>query len=40
MKHKYGNKGKNHKNKYLNNPPIINNKKSGKMKISIKLSKT
>ena len=40
MKHNYANKGKNDKNKYLNNPPIINNsKKSRKIKISIKFSK-
>ena len=36
MKHKYVNKGKNDKNKYLNNPPIINTKESRKIKISIK----
>ena len=35
MKHKYINKGKNDKNKYLNNPLVINNKKSKNLKISI-----
>ena len=39
MKHKDVNKGKNDKNKYLNNPAIINNKKFRKIKISIKFSK-
>ena len=39
MKHKYDNNEKNDKNKYLNNPTIINNKKSRKIKISIKFSK-
>ena len=39
MKDKYANKGKNDKNKYLNNPPIINDKKPRKIKISIKFSK-
>ena len=39
MKHKYINNGKNDKNKYLNDPPIINNKKSRKIKISIIFSK-
>ena len=28
MKHRCINKGKNDKSKYLNNPPLINNKKS------------
>ena len=39
MKHKYANKMKNDKNKYLNNPLIINNKKYRKIKISIQFSK-
>ena len=39
MKHKYINKEKNDKNKYLNNPPIIRNKKSRKIKTSIIFSK-
>ena len=39
MKHKYVNKEENDKNKYLNNPLIINNKKPRKIKISIKFSK-
>ena len=39
MTHKYANKGTNDRNKYLNNPPIINNKKYRKIKISIKFSK-
>ena len=39
MKHKYINKGKNDQNKYLNNLPIINNKKFRKMKTSIIFSK-
>ena len=38
MKHKYANKKK-AKNKYLNNPPIINNNKPRKIAISIKFSK-
>ena len=36
MKHKHANKEKNDKNRYLNNAPIINNKKYKKIKISIK----
>ena len=39
MKYKYINKGKNDKSKNLNNPPIINNKRSRKIKISIIFSK-
>ena len=31
MKDKYISKGKNDKNKYLNNPPIVNNKNSRKI---------
>ena len=40
MKRKYANKGKNDKNKYLNNLPIINNKKSRKTKIDVKIKIT
>ena len=39
MKHKYINNGKNDKNKSLNNPPNVNNKKYRKIKISIIFSK-
>ena len=39
MKHKYINKGENDENKYLNNPPVIDNVKSRKKKISIIFSK-
>ena len=35
MKQKYTNKGKNDKNRYSNDSPIINNKKSRKIKISV-----
>ena len=38
MKHRYANKVKNNKNEYLNNPPVINKKKSRKI-ISIKFQK-
>ena len=33
MKHKYANEGKKDKNKYLNNPPIINNKEFIKLNL-------
>ena len=39
MKHKYADKWENNKNKYFNYPPIINTKKSRKIKISIKFQK-
>ena len=39
MKYKYTNKGKNDKNKYINDSPIFNNKKSRKIKIAIIFSK-
>ena len=39
MKHKYANKGKNDKGKYLNNPPMISNKSLGKQKYQLNFQK-